>query len=336
MNELVDVKFLQSATQIAKGYPTLESRLRYKTLLDIVKAAKKRTPEISRAEIETQVALADAIDEGLESGEVRAERNEKGHPKFVLGNLPNTLIDGAEVPRWRKLREIPEDERVAYYQSTPKPSRNGLLRHWSSRCVDAEPVATTDFPIQDGTPLGVTDLADLPLGHFGCIYADPPWQYGNQGTRASTDNHYGTMSIPELCEMPVGELAAEDSHLHLWTTNAFIREAFDVIEAWGFEYRSMFIWAKPQMGIGNYWRVSHEIMLLGIRGNAKSFNDHSMKSWASVDRGKHSAKPDSIRHMVERASNGPYLELFGRKLVDGWTVFGNQISSEYQPSLAYQ
>jgi hypothetical protein len=92
----------------------------------------------------------------------------------------------------------------------------------------------------------VSDLSSL-TGHvFGTIYADPPWRYGNQGTRAATDNHYGTMTVDELCEMPVGELADDNAHLHLWTTNAFLPESFRLIEAWGFEYRSMFIWRKSQ------------------------------------------------------------------------------------------
>ena len=171
----------------------------------------------------------------------------------------------------------------------------------------------------------VSDLSSL-TGHvFGTIYADPPWRYGNQGTRAATDNHYGTMTVDEFCEMPVGELADDNAHLHLWTTNAFLPESFRLIEAWGFEYRSMFIWCKSQMGIGNYWRVSHEILLLGIRGNAKSFAAKNLKSWAEFPRGRHSAKPEEIRLMIEAASAGPYLELFGRKSVAGWTVFGNQV-----------
>lgn len=162
---------------------------------------------------------------------------------------------------------------------------------------------------------------------FGCVYADPPWQYGNQSTRASTDNHYDTMTIADLKALPVASVVADDAHLHLWTTNAFLRDSFDVIEAWGFEYRSVFVWVKPQMGIGNYWRVSHEFLLTAIRGDSKRFNDRSLMSWLQADRTKHSAKPEAVRGFIERASPGPYLELFGRKPVGGWTVLGNQIDA---------
>lgn len=175
----------------------------------------------------------------------------------------------------------------------------------------------------------VTDLTDLTDAgkKFGTIYADPPWQYGNQATRASTDNHYLTMPIAEIEALPIAGMAAENSHLHLWTTNGFIQEAFGIIAAWGFTYKSMFIWCKPKMGIGNYWRVSHEILLLGVRGSCP-FADHSLLSWAELERGKHSAKPEKVREFIEKASPSPRLELFGRDARNGWAVWGNQVSRD--------
>lgn len=160
---------------------------------------------------------------------------------------------------------------------------------------------------------------------FGAIYADPPWLYDNQGTRAATGNHYGGMTVDELCELPIREMAADAAHLHLWTTNAFLFDCPRIFDAWGFEFRSSFVWCKSQMGIGNYWRNSHEILLTAVRGDAKRFNDHSIMSWLETERGRHNAKPEQVRHFIERASPGPYLELFGRSPADGWTVWGNQI-----------
>ena len=161
---------------------------------------------------------------------------------------------------------------------------------------------------------------------WGCIYADPPWLYDNQGTRAATKNHYNGLTVQQLCELPVKDLVADDAHLHLWTTNAFLFETPKIFEAWGFEFRSSFAWVKSQIGIGNYWRNSHEVLLTAIRGNAKRFNDKSLKSWIECDRGAHSAKPEIVRSFVERASTGPYLELFGRSRMTGWDVWGNQVS----------
>jgi N6-adenosine-specific RNA methylase IME4 len=82
------------------------------------------------------------------------------------------------------------------------------------------------------------------------------------------------------------------------------------------------------MGIGNYWRNSHEIMLTAVRGDAKRFNDHSMMSWIQFDRAEHSSKPAPVRSLLTRASPGPYLELFARTEVPGWTVWGNQIERD--------
>lgn len=159
---------------------------------------------------------------------------------------------------------------------------------------------------------------------FSTIYADPPWQYGNQATRSATDGEYSTMSYEKISSLPVAKLTSENAHLHLWATNGFIHEALHLIEAWGFGYKSCFVWIKTQMGIGNYWRVSHEFLLLGVKGSL-TFADHSLISWAEAKRTRHSAKPEAVRQFIERASPPPYLELFGRRLVRGWTVFGNQI-----------
>ena len=163
---------------------------------------------------------------------------------------------------------------------------------------------------------------------YGTIYADPPWLYANQGTRAATSNHYGGMTVEEICGLPIKDLALPDAHLHLWTTNGFLFECPKIFDAWGFEFRSTLVWIKTQMGIGNYWRNSHEILLTAVRGNAKRFNDHAMRSWFECSRGKHSAKPEQVRTMIERASPGPYIELFGRFPSAGWTVWGNQIQDE--------
>lgn len=133
------------------------------------------------------------------------------------------------------------------------------------------------------------------------------------------------MTLDEICELPIADLAADDAHLHLWSTVSFLFDAKQVMEAWGFEYRSMLVWCKPQIGLGNYWRVSHELLLLGVRGDAKRFNSGNKRSWLELDRLRHSEKPDEVRELIESVSPGPYLELFGRKVTEGWTVFGNEV-----------
>jgi N6-adenosine-specific RNA methylase IME4 len=208
---------------------------------------------------------------------------------------------------------------------------------WSTRELRA---AVSQFKVRDRLEIDVSpDVSHEDSGctvndlfalvetgkKFGTIYADPPWLYDNQGTRGATGNHYSGMTVEELCALPVKNLAAEDAHLHLWTTNGFLFECPKIFEAWGFEFRSSFVWVKPEMGMGNYWRNSHEILLTAIRGDAKSFNVHNIMSWLECSRSEHSTKPEKVREFIELASPPNRLELFARARRDGWLVWGNDI-----------
>jgi N6-adenosine-specific RNA methylase IME4 len=134
------------------------------------------------------------------------------------------------------------------------------------------------------------------------------------------------MTVEAIAKLPVRELAADQSHLHLWSTHSFLFDAKAVMESWGFTYKSIFVWVKDgRLGNGYWWRTGAEFLLLGVRGDCP-FRDHSIRNWISVDRGPHSEKPEHVRELIERVSPGPYLELFGRRAILGWTVFGNEVS----------
>ena len=162
---------------------------------------------------------------------------------------------------------------------------------------------------------------------YATVYADPPWQYENYRTRGAAANHYPTMTVDEIAQLPVERLAARSAHLHLWTTNGFLFDAKRVIEAWGFTYKSVLLWIKPTIGLGHYWRVSHEFLLLGVRGTGVAFRNRSCRSWVEAKRTAHSRKPEVVRRMIEDVSPGPYLELFARSSTPGWTVWGNEVGS---------
>jgi N6-adenosine-specific RNA methylase IME4 len=225
--------------------------------------------------------------------------------------------------RWQRMAIVPEKDLVEYIADSTAKEREITSNAVLKMANKSKPKSGAK-KVED-KPLGfVTSLSELVGQKFGCIYADPPWKYDNQGTRASTDNHYSTMTVDEICALPIKDIAAEKCHLHLWTTNGFLFECPRIFDAWGFEFKSSFVWVKPQMGIGNYWRNSHEILLLAVRGGLVG-QDKSLMSWVECGRGKHSAKPDIIRGMVEKLSPGPRLEMFGRRSIPGWTVFGNEI-----------
>lgn len=165
---------------------------------------------------------------------------------------------------------------------------------------------------------------------YGTIYADPPWRYDNSAARAAVGDKYPTMSVEEICLLPVGNLAADRAHLHMWVTNAFLFQAWRIFEAWGFVFKSTFVWVKPRMGCGNYWRNSHEILLTGTKGALVGISKSEM-SWVSRQRASHSDKPDEVRARIEKLSPGPRLELFGRREIPGWMVFGNQVERTILP-----
>jgi len=177
-------------------------------------------------------------------------------------------------------------------------------------------------------PSIVASLSDLCEANltFNTVLADPPWRYNNVASRGAAQNHYSTMSLAEICDEPVGQLVGEHAHLHLWTTNAFLEDAFTVMRSWGFEFKSCLLWIKPTIGMGNYWRVSHEFLLLGIRGHLP-FARKYFPSWVIAPRSAHSKKPFRFRELIELVSPGPYLELYGREEQPntGWTVYGNQV-----------
>lgn len=173
---------------------------------------------------------------------------------------------------------------------------------------------------------------------FPVIYADPPWRYSNQGTRNATDHHYVTMSLEDIAAMPVKDVATEDAWLFLWTTHNFLFSSQKVLDGWGFQYKSQIIWNKrdpsglkpSRMGMGNYARICHEILIIAARGKPQNFTRRNVRSVVDALPLKHSTKPEIFRQIVENVTEGlsPRLELFGRRMAQGWTVFGNEVKQD--------
>ena len=164
---------------------------------------------------------------------------------------------------------------------------------------------------------------------YPVIYADPPWRYENPpmgGTNRSIENHYPTMTLEEICAMPVADLATDDSMLYLWATAPKLKECMEVIEAWGFEYRTNMVWDKQKIGMGYHARNQHEILLIAKRGKIPPPEAGKQpSSLISAPRGKHSEKPVEFYEIIEAAyPTLPKIELFCRSPRAGWAVWGNQ------------
>lgn len=105
---------------------------------------------------------------------------------------------------------------------------------------------------------------------YGCIIADPPWpEYGGGQIKRGADRHYPLMKVPEICSLPVREVALPDSHIYLWVTNNYLRAGFEVLDAWGFVYKTTITWEKERQGLGQYFRGTTEHVLFGVRGHHK-------------------------------------------------------------------
>lgn len=169
--------------------------------------------------------------------------------------------------------------------------------------------------------------APLPTGPFRVIVADPPWPYEKRAEDSTHRgaNPYPVMTIADICAMPVASMAHEDSVLWLWTTNAFLRESFAVLNAWGFREKTMLTWAKNKMGAGDWLRGKTEHCILAVRGKpVVTLTNETTLLVADVR--EHSRKPESFYSLVETLCPGSKVELFAREPRDGWQSWGAESS----------
>ena len=175
---------------------------------------------------------------------------------------------------------------------------------------------------------------------FGTVLADPPWQFQNRTGKMAPEHkrlmRYPTMSVEEISELPVAEIAAPTAHLYLWVPNALIAEGLKVMEDWGFTYKTNLVWFKvrkdggpDRRGVGFYFRNVTELILFGTRGKkARTLEPaRSMPNLVATQKREHSRKPDELYEIIEQCSPGPYMELFARHYRHGWRQWGNEIET---------
>jgi N6-adenosine-specific RNA methylase IME4 len=188
--------------------------------------------------------------------------------------------------------------------------------------------------ILDGMPA----RSPIPPGPYRTLVVDPPWPYRsrNCGTLhpGAVDTPamrpapmpYATLPLEAIAALPVPRLAHPDgAHLYLWTTQAFLRAAYDVLDAWRFRQGALLVWSKPAKGVVGTWVCSAEFCIFARRGTLAAKRRHvgTVLSWPRS--GRHSSKPAAFLDLVESVSPGPYLELFARASRDGWTSWGDEL-----------
>lgn len=180
---------------------------------------------------------------------------------------------------------------------------------------------------------------------FATILADPPWRFSNRTGKIAPEHarlsRYGTMSLEEICTLPVSELCAPTAHLYLWCPNALLPDGIAVMKAWGFSYKSNLVWHKIRKdggsdgrGVGFYFRNVTELLLFGVRGkNARTLAPGRRQvNLLATRKREHSRKPDEQYTIIEDCSFGPFIELFARGVRKGWTTWGNQADDRYRPT----
>jgi N6-adenosine-specific RNA methylase IME4 len=162
---------------------------------------------------------------------------------------------------------------------------------------------------------------------YRIIYADPPWKYGNAMPEYVTEpqDYYLLMNTEDICAMPIKDITEKDAVLFLWSTSPHLPEALEVVKAWGFTYKTTFIWDKIKHNMGHYNSVRHEILLVCTKGACTPDVKRLFDSVVSEERTEHSKKPNLFREIIETIyTYGNKIELFARETPEGWDVFGNQ------------
>lgn len=190
----------------------------------------------------------------------------------------------------------------------------------------------------------VLNSIGFPEGKFNIIYCDPPWlyhlyrrQFSHIGTLSvpirTAASFYDTMSVDDICSLPVGNIAADNCALFLWITNPLLNEPFKVISAWGFQYKTVaFYWNKKckrsdklKMGMGHYTRPNCEPLLLAMKGSLEVL-DHSINQVVFATIENHSKKPAIFRNLILKLFGDlPRIELFARERAQGWSSWGNEV-----------
>ena len=184
------------------------------------------------------------------------------------------------------------------------------------------------------------ELLDFVEHHrFSTILADPPWQFTNRTGKMAPEHRrlsrYATMTLDEILELPVAQMARPTSHLYLWIPNALLGEGLEVMKRWGFTYKTNFVWYKvrkdggpDRRGVGFYFRNVTELVLFGTRGkNARTLQPGRRQENILLTRKReHSRKPDEFYQIIEACSPGPYLEIFARHPRPGWHQWGDGLA----------
>lgn len=319
---------LQKAKTIDEVIVVKDAAERLRLYLRQSKESLEMQNDAAEIGLRAERRAGEMLKEGAENG----DRQTKGRPEktnhddcISAPTLKEIGITQNQSTRWQAMANIPEEEfeqAIGQAKIAGQELTRTMLHKIAKEQQQAERREERIAKVVD--PLNA-------IGRFPLIYADPPWQYDFSVDDADQiENHYPTMTLDEMCELPVNDAATDDCVLLLWATSPKLKEAIMVLNAWGFTYRTCAIWDKEWIGPGYYFRQRHEILLVGTRGSLPvplPFNRPD--SVFAERRTKHSKKPAIAYQLIERMyPELPKLELFAREAREGWRAWGNEAAQE--------
>jgi N6-adenosine-specific RNA methylase IME4 len=287
------------------------------------------------AEIKCRAAVRiGQLSRDLDKGAGRPRKNSSARPEELPTKaraLADAGISTSTAHEYEELAEAYDEEpsRAETYYTESKASgiapTLGGLRHalkWDKRQEREKELATKTAQIS----------RKIGKKLYPVILADPPWRFQpysrDTGMDRAADNHYPTMTVDKLMELGVAtRWAAPDCVLFLWATVPMLPQALDVMKAWGFEYKSHFVWLKDRIGTGYWNRNRHELLLIGTRGKVPApAQGDQYDSVIPAKVGRHSEKPAAFVEMIDDMfSRLEGIELFARESRTGWDAWGNEV-----------
>lgn len=296
---------LSEAQEISEA--VLDAEVRIGELMAKVPKASGGQPFQKKSTTDTAVqsrpqTKADVIEKaGFTQKQVQRFEQMAAHPEAVARAKAQAREAGDILSRSKVLQEVGKDIRAAQKAERIEKASSG------GQSVD---IFTTDKK-------------------YRVIYADPPWSYNDKQDTdyyGGAEKHYGTMQLDEIAALPIERIAEKNAVLFLWATNPLIFDSKQIFEAWGFTYKSMFIWDKVKTGMGHYNSVRHEMLLICTRGSCTPDTPRMFDSVQSIERSSnHSEKPQEFREIIETLYAGEKIELFARVKREGWDVWGNEV-----------
>ncbi len=312
-----DVKEARNRTQALRVY-VQKARLGRK--MEVQVAVLRVRAERKLGKVLRALPLAKAAKGNQYTGRVERDEagDETGEKPLFLRDLGITPADSSRAQRVASLPEEVFEKYVAAQAQTGKaPTISAVLRLVRQRADEAKSTASSPSDLSTGAVASETATINQLVGakQFHSICAFPPWPESD-----TADSAVVRRVSEELQQLPVGSLANEAAHLHLHTRNVYLRDAIQIMEAWGFRYASTLVLQTKSCEQGPFWQEKHHLLLLGIRGGLQ-FLDKSWPSFVELEEDVGACFPRELRRLIEQVSPGPYLELFCKngQPTRGWT-----------------